>query len=75
MAKTDVPLVEPMDEMHLDDFLNHVESLGNRELAAAFSLFAKAKGWAKKELKSWESEFELFKKMSPEEAYKLTKNS
>ena len=70
MAKTDpIPEVAPVarDEMHLDDFLNHMESLGRRELAAAFSVYAKFKGWAKKELAEWQTEFEKFAKMTPQD--------
>ena len=72
MAKAEVPIP---DEMHLDDFLNHLDSQGNRELAAAFSLLAKAKGIAKMELSSWEKEFESFMEMTPKETHKLIKNS
>lgn len=66
------PEVTPVekDEQHLDDFLNHLESLGRRELAAAFGFYAKAKGWVKKEAKEWGSEFEKFLKMTPQEVDK-----
>ncbi len=63
MAKT--PEVTPKDEMHLDDFLNAVESTGRREVAAAFALHAKAKGWVKREAVVWEKDFEAFLKMTP----------
>ena len=48
------PEVVPVfkDEMHLDDFLNHMESMGRRELAAAFSMYAKEKDGLKKNLRN-----------------------
>lgn len=66
------PEVTPVekDEQHLDDFLNHLESLGRRELAAAFGFYAKAKGWIKKEAQEWGVEFEKFLKMTPQEVDK-----
>lgn len=69
MAKTDIPTTETpipdKDEMHLDDFLNSVESIGHRELAAAFALYSKTKGFIKLEVSEWEKRFDEFSKMIP----------
>ena len=61
---TKAPILDK-DEMHLDDFLNSVESIGHRELAAAFALYSKTEGFIKLEVSEWEKHFDEFSKMTP----------
>lgn len=64
MAKEAKELAQA-DEMHLDDFLGHMAAAGKLELAAAFALYAKAKGMVKAALADFEKEFETFSNSTP----------
>lgn len=66
MEKTREPLREAIpDHMHLDDFLNTLEAAGKVELAAAFALWAKAKGFVKRTFDEWRKDFEAFMHDTP----------
>jgi len=56
----------PRDEMHVDDFLNHIESVTKQiELVAAYAFSKRAKNEVKKTLNEWQADFEAFKTAIP----------
>jgi len=67
MAKPDVTEVpEVHDEMHLDDFLNAIESQGKHELLSAFAYSKKKVNEYKKTLEAWRVDFKAFENSKPE---------
>jgi len=54
------------DEMHLDDFLNHMESEGKRELLSAFAHAKKKVNEFKKTFEEWIADFRKFENQIPE---------
>lgn len=55
----------PVDELHLDDFLNSLEGTGRVEILAAYGAKKRKARELKKPLDAWKADFDKFEHATP----------